>query len=420
MCGISGIISSTGDLSKIYSMNELIAHRGPDGSGYFFGDYISLGHRRLAIVDLSDSGHQPMSYLERYVIVYNGEVYNHIELRADLLKLGYTFNGKSDTEVILAAYDAWGVGCVNFFNGMWAFAIYDQLKKTVFCSRDRFGIKPLYFSQLDDVFAFGSEIKQLLGFQTKIQVNNKVLVDFLVTGLSEHTNETFFEGIFTLPGGHNLVFDLSSFSYQIFKWYQMKDDESLRNLSEVEAVEAYRSGFVSSIEFRLRSDVLVGTCLSGGLDSSSDAAVAAQKFNASSGIRFKGIHVKSSEVESDESRFASMVADYNEIDLTVLTPTVEDFKKVIDEVIYCQEEPFPDTSIFMQYFVKKARELGCVVMLDGQGCDETLLGYERCYPAYFLSLPFWQAGKAFFNVLGIRDFRQSNWQPFVFTSRFGR
>ena len=132
MCGISGIITSTGDLSRIYSMNDLISHRGPDSSGFYFGKGFCFGHRRLAIIDISAAGDQPMSYLDRYVIVYNGEVYNHLELRAELLDLGYSFNSSTDTEVIIAAYDAWGDKCVERFNGMWAFAIYDQLEKIIF------------------------------------------------------------------------------------------------------------------------------------------------------------------------------------------------------------------------------------------------------------------------------------------------
>ncbi len=398
MCGISGIITSTGDLSKIYSMNDLISHRGPDSSGFYFGKGFCFGHRRLAIIDISAAGDQPMSYLDRYVIVYNGEVYNHIELRAELADLGYSFNSSTDTEVIIAAYDAWGDKCVERFNGMWAFAIYDQLEKIIFCSRDRFGVKPFYYSNLRGLFVFGSEIKQLLGFQPEYKANKKIVIDFIVSSLSEHTNETFFEGIYALQGGHNLVFDLEEHDFHISKWYFIKHEPSLSKFSDVETLEFYKSKFFSSVDHRLRSDVLVGTCLSGGIDSSSVAAVAAKKYNRLVDERFKGIHVRSSETETDESSFATIVAHNNDIDLSIITPSTEDFVQAIDDVVYAQEEPFPDASIFMQYFVmKKARELGCSVMLDGQGGDETLLGYERYYPAYLFSLPLWQSLKAFFH-----------------------
>ena len=401
-------------------MNDLISHRGPDSSGFYFGKGFCFGHRRLAIIDISAAGDQPMSYLDRYVIVYNGEVYNHLELRAELLDLGYSFNSSTDTEVIIAAYDAWGDKCVERFNGMWAFAIYDQLEKIIFCSRDRFGVKPFYYSNLRDLFVFGSEIKQLLGFQTKHKANKKIVIDFIVSSLSEHTNETFFEGIYALQGGHNLVFDLEGHNFHISRWYFIKHGPSLSKFSDVETLEFYKSKFFSSVDYRLRSDVLVGTCLSGGIDSSSVAAVAAKKYNGLVDERFKGIHVRSSETETDESSFATIVAHNNDIDLSIITPSTEDFVQAIDDVVYAQEEPFPDASIFMQYFVmKKARVLGCSVMLDGQGGDETLLGYERYYPAYLFSLPLWQSLKAFFIHAITRVFHQKNCLPTAFISLYG-
>lgn len=397
MCGISGIITSTDDLSRIHDMNDLISHRGPDGCGVHFGKDFCFGHRRLAIVDLSAAGDQPMSYLDRYIIVYNGEVYNHIELRAELSDLGYSFISTTDTEVIIAAYDAWGDKCVEHFNGMWSFAIYDELERIIFCSRDRFGVKPFYYSNLSGLFVFGSEIKQLLDFQPARRANKKIVIDFIVSNLSEHTNETFFENIYALQAGHNLVFDLNEHNFHISRWYFIKEDCSLRDFSEVEAVEWFKSKLFSSVDYRLRSDVLVGCCLSGGIDSSSVAAVAANKYNGLVEERFKGIHVRSSDVETDESNYATIVAHNSDIDLSIITPLTEELLEVIDSVVYYQEEPFPDASIFMQYFVmEKARKLGCSVMLSGQGGDETLLGYERYYPAYLLSLPLWQSLKAFF------------------------
>jgi asparagine synthase (glutamine-hydrolysing) len=397
MCGISGIITSSEDLSRIHAMTDIVSHRGPDASGFYFGDGFSFGHRRLAIVDLSSAGEQPMEYLDRYVIVHNGEIYNYLELKSELSASGYRFKSNTDTEVILAAYDAWGDRCVNRFNGMWAFAIYDQQRNIIVCSRDRFGVKPFYYTSQGALFAFGSEIKQLLDFQPARSVNKKVVVDYIVYSLSEHTNETFFEGIYTLQGGHNLIFDLKGHSFQVFRWYTIENKPSLSNLSDVETLEFYKSKFLSSVYMRLRSDVPVGTCLSGGLDSSSVAAVAAGQYNDLSRGRFKGIHARSSELETDESGFATLVAEHNHINLFVITPTAADFSQAIDDVFYTQEEPFGGPSIFMQYFVmKKASELGCMVILDGQGGDETLLGYERYYPAALLSVPVLQGLIGFF------------------------
>lgn len=176
MCGISGIIDKSNNKiinEDIKVINDLIYHRGPDDEGFYFGKNFAFGHRRLSILDLSSDGHQPMTYLDKYVITYNGEVYNYLEIKEELLKCGYTFYSHTDTEVILASYDKWGENCVNKFNGMWAFAIYDKEKNIIFCSRDRFGVKPFYYTQVDNKFIFGSEIKQLLQFYSERYVNKK-------------------------------------------------------------------------------------------------------------------------------------------------------------------------------------------------------------------------------------------------------
>ena len=198
MCGISGIVRQPGapvSEEEIRSINNLIIHRGPDAEGHFFGDNFAFGHRRLSILDLCEAGIQPMSYLDRYTITYNGEIYNYLELRDELSSLGYEFRSQTDTEVILAAFDCWGEKCIDRFNGMWAFALYDQHRRSIFCSRDRFGIKPLYYTELGGHFVFCSEIKQALEFHPENIVNIDVLVDHLVLGLSEHTADTFFDGV---------------------------------------------------------------------------------------------------------------------------------------------------------------------------------------------------------------------------------
>ena len=201
MCGISGIINQDRlkvSKTEIERINELISHRGPDGEGYFFEKNFSFGHRRLSIIDLSQRGAQPMHFLDRLTITFNGEIYNYIEIKNELLKKGYSFDSKTDTEVILAAYDYWGEKCVEHFNGMWAFALYDKQKQIIFCSRDRFGIKPFYYTSVNGKFIFGSEIKQLLSFYKTKYANRKILLDYLLMGYEEHTNETFFNGVFKL------------------------------------------------------------------------------------------------------------------------------------------------------------------------------------------------------------------------------
>jgi asparagine synthase (glutamine-hydrolysing) len=392
MCGISGIIVSAGNQvakHQIEKITDIISHRGPDGFGYFLENNLAFGHRRLAIIDLSENGHQPMHFGEKYVITFNGEIYNYIEVREELLTLGYAFKSKSDTEVILAAYDQWGDQCVNKFNGMWAFAIYDRTSQTVFCSRDRFGVKPFYYTQASRQFVFGSEIKQLLELKEKRAVNKQILIDYLVLGMEDHSEQTFFEGIYKLLPAHNLLYDLQTNTYQIQRYYSIAIDHAIRNMDEKSSIELYRKEFQRSIVYRLRSDVKVATCLSGGLDSSSIATLASDLYKTSSGNRFSAVTAKSIDKETDEAQYARIVVDKSDLDWHLVEPGTDDFFAIIDEVIRVQEEPFGGPSIMMQYFVfKKAKEIKSTVMLDGQGGDETLLGYERYYPAYLLSLPW--------------------------------
>jgi len=402
MCGISGIINknkSSVDKKEIQKINDLISHRGPDDEGFYFEKNFAFGHRRLSILDLSSDGHQPMHYLDKYTITYNGEVYNYIEIKKELESFGYSFNSHTDTEVILASYDKWGENCVNKFNGMWAFSIYDREKNILFCSRDRFGIKPFYYTEINNKFIFGSEIKQLLEFYPNRYVNKKILMDYLIIGFEEHTNETFFENIFKLEQSHNLIYKLNSNTYEIKKYYDIIANGNINKLNDKKSISLYKEKFKESIKLRLRSDVKVGTCLSGGLDSSSIASIASNIYNKVSSNKFTAIHAKSTQANNDESKYAIDVSNYCDIDLKIVEPTKEDFIENINEVIYTQEEPFGGPSIFMQYFVmRKAKEEKCKVMLDGQGGDETLLGYERYYPSYLLSLNIFDMIKGFFNA----------------------
>ncbi|MFN5985001.1 MAG: asparagine synthase (glutamine-hydrolyzing) [Fluviicola sp.] len=387
MCGISGIVNRNNQAvvaDSIQKMNDSISHRGPDGEGFYFGENFAFGHRRLSILDLSIAGKQPMEFDSDFIITYNGEVYNFIELTTELQLLGYTFKSKTDTEVILAAYKHWGKDCVNHFNGMWSFAIYDKKNEIIFCSRDRFGVKPFYYIESNDFFCFGSEIKQLLPFlENEIKVNKNVLLDFLVLGIEEYTENTFFENVLKLSPGHNLIYNLKDHTYSIEKYYHLKDKIQPNSFNIEKAVDEYQKTFIDAVTLRMRSDVEVGSCLSGGLDSSSIVSISSKILHSESNNNIKAIHAKVNQTEINESPFAEKVAEFCSADLVLVEPTIIDFKENVEAIIKIQEEPFGSPSIVLQYFVlKKAREINCLVLLDGQGGDETLVGYERYYPAY--------------------------------------
>lgn len=392
MCGISGIVNKDSLVvspDEIKDINDLIAHRGPDDEGFFFGQHFALGHRRLAILDLSPDGHQPMPYLEKYVITFNGEIYNHLELRDQLLLDGYQFSSKTDTEVILCAYDKWGQACVERFNGMWAFCLYDKGKNILFCSRDRFGVKPFYYVDTPRKFVFGSEIKQVLaGRGGNVVANMHAVRDFLIEGFSDHTAQTFFEGVHALEAGHNLVYAVGTHSFEQRRYYELAAQPEVRALDEPSATARFLSELKRSIAYRLRSDVKVGSCLSGGLDSSSIASLSAALYHADTPDRFQAVHARTGLDETDESNYARELASACDIDLFIIEPSADEFIQAIDDLVYCQEEPFATPSVFMQYFVfQKAKEIGCKVMLDGQGADEILLGYKRYYSAFLRSVP---------------------------------
>jgi len=390
MCGIAGIIDQNKNPvadSQIKKMTDLVAHRGPNGSGSYNYKNLGFGHRRLSIIDLSDAGHQPMALGDDYVITFNGEVYNYIELREELKKLGHGFQTQTDTEVILAAYKEWGTSCVTKFNGMWAFAIHDVKKQIVFCSRDRFGIKPFYYTIIDNKFLFASEIKQFSAFKEKWSANKTILMDYLIFNLIDHKDDTFFDGVTKLPGSHNLIYDLSTDQFEITKYYTLTINKGVTALDERDTLTAFQSEMNRSIDWRLRSDVKVGSCLSGGLDSSYISTLAGNKYTYEQ-EKFTAVTAQSIDINMDESPFAEKVVNASDLKWLVTTPTSADFRFFLDDVIYNQEEPFINPSMFMQYFVmKKAKENGIVVLLDGQGADEVLMGYAKYLGAYFKSLP---------------------------------
>lgn len=388
MCGISGIVDKSNSViqkEKISGINNAAHYRGPDAESYFFKDNFALGHRRLSIIDLSHSSDQPMT-IAGLTIVYNGEIFNYVEIRNRLKETGYQFLTESDTEVIILAYKEWGSNCVDYFNGMWAFCIYDEKEGTFFCSRDRFGIKPFYFLNSAKYFAFGSEIKQLLGLLEEKKANRKALAEFII-GIEDYSTETFFEEIFRLLPGHNLKFCLEKKSLDVWRYYEIKKVKVPDNF--VSSLREYKDLFQSSVEMRLRADVKVGTCLSGGLDSSAITSIAAKTYFESRGERLLSVHAKSFEKETDESYFASLVAKRSNLDFFVTEPDKASFKEVLSKVIEIQGEPFGGPSIVMQYFVfEEAAKQNIKVMLDGQGGDESLIGYDSYFNMYLSTIPY--------------------------------
>ncbi|MBM4202694.1 MAG: asparagine synthase (glutamine-hydrolyzing) [Gammaproteobacteria bacterium] len=389
MCGIAGIIARRGmpvDFNRLTAMCDAVAHRGPDDSGLWIQSNVGLGHRRLAIVHVSKDGVQPMrdSASDRR-IVFNGAIYNFIELRTELSKSGYHFRTGTDTEVILVAYDAWGADCVKRFNGMWAFAIHDPRKNIVFCSRDRFGVRPFYYVDSAESFTFGSEIRQVLPALPHRRANSGRLYKFVFSGFAEDRTDSFFAGVQKLPAGHNLTYDLASHKFTLNEWYLLERRPELEALSLEDATRLLADRLQNAVRLRLRSDVPVGTCLSGGLDSSSIAAIAAPLYRNDAGRKFCAVTAVSEDPANDESAHAEVVARYAGLQWITVKPDAADFESALFDIVDAQEEPFASPSICMQYFVMRAaRDAGLKVMLDGQGGDETLLGYERYYAPHLL------------------------------------
>ncbi|CAB50067.1 asparagine synthase (glutamine-hydrolyzing) [Pyrococcus abyssi] len=383
MCGINGF--SWGDEELVKRMNDAIRHRGPDDEGVYVDDNVSLGHVRLAIIDLSPKGHQPMKYEKdgkEVWIVYNGEIYNFMEIRKELEEKGYTFTSNTDTEVILAAYLEWGFDCVERFNGMWAFVIYDKSKNILFLSRDRFGIKPLYYYYDGKNIIFSSEIKGILQHNIPRKPNDAVIFDFLYYNLLDHTEDTFFEGIKRLMPGYNAVFDLNTRKFEAWKYYDLR--ERIEKRKEISDPQGFKDLFLRAVKMRLVADVPVGSCLSGGLDSSS--IVCAMRHLLPDG-EIKVFSLVFPGKEIDESKYQRIVVDECRVSWYRTTFNVEDVLADIIDLIRTQEEPFSTLSIYGQYRVMKlARENGMKVLLDGQGSDEILAGYHYFFGYYFVEL----------------------------------
>lgn len=337
---------------------------------------VAFGHRRLAILDVSPYGHQPMCYGEENLwITYNGEIYNYIELRKELESLGYAFLSHSDTEVILAAYAEWGADCLNRLNGMWAFAIYDRKDNSVFLARDRFGVKPLYhWTSPDGVFYFGSEIKQFTVLpQWRATINAQRSYDFLIWGLCDHTAETMFDGVHQIRPGHYALINVGDLKVNPVQWYTLQSLESTK--TDDEFAQEFRRLLDDSVRLRLRADVPVGSCLSGGLDSSSLVCLMNNQLGKGS---CQKTFSATAEVEKyNELKWIDAVVNETGVEAHYVHPSLENLFDLSERITWHQDEPFGSTSIYAQWSVfELASKNDVTVMLDGQGADEQLGGYH--------------------------------------------
>ena len=420
MCGITGIVALNGrpvDLRILQRMNDVQAHRGPDGEGFvvswpeahgFCSAFlrhttqqrstpparVALGHRRLAILDLSERGLQPMSAAASGAwIVFNGEIYNHQELRAELERRGRYFNTRTDTEVLLQSYLEWGEECVQRLDGMFAFGIWDGARGRLFCARDRLGIKPFYYATPEDHFVFASEIKGLLPFPgLKPEADDAAVLGFLVHGNCDYRERTIFRNVTALPAAHALTLDVAS--RKLTRWCYWKPvPQPAEAGTDAAKVAMLRDMLIETTRSHLISDVRAGSCLSGGLDSSAvvgligkiwreqpDAATAV-------GDQFNTFTSCYEYPELDERKYALEMAHSIGATPHLVFPDASDFWDVFGQMAWHQDMPFSGMSFYAQWRVMRAaREAGVKVLLDGQGGDEVFGGYAKFRYAYLASL----------------------------------
>ncbi|GMU35694.1 MAG: asparagine synthetase B [Planctomycetia bacterium] len=420
MCGITGLILTELDPEAgrlITAMTQAVFHRGPDdGGAVVFGlggrpvvhrrlgtvdaevqwDYLSgqvaLGARRLAVIDTTEAGHQPMTAGEDQPwLVFNGAIYNHRALREELSAAGMAFGGRSDTEVVLAAYRHWGVECFRRFEGMWALAIYDPAAGRVVLSRDRFGIKPLHLTRTRNAIAFGSEIKSLLTGVSR-DADGSMLRDFLAYGWVDHSDRTMFEGIWSMPPGCALTFDLRGARDGPKGTLSLYDDasETAPPHSNGNGSEEILESIRSAVRSHLFSDVPVGSCLSGGLDSSLIVGLLSEmgRDGGACGWSQHTFTACATGEAIDERRYAeAVVGQCQGLNAHYVEPTGEGLVGDMAQLLWHQEQPFGSPSIYMQWEVMRAaRAAGVTVLLDGQGADELFCGYPGYFPPLLASL----------------------------------
>jgi asparagine synthase (glutamine-hydrolysing) len=401
VCGIAGIYRrrnpDPSDPSRLIAMNGLLVHRGPDDFGYLLldsregklqlgqGDFtpgfpdVCLGHRRLSIIDLSPQGRQPMSNETNDIfVVFNGEIFNYLELRGDLAARGHLFHSHSDTEVIVHAYEEWGSDCVTRFNGMWALVIWDQRRREMFCSRDRFGIKPFYYHLDETVFLFASEIKGILpALNGRPSANLPVLGDYLIGGSLCRTEDTFFDGIQRLPPAHNLI--VSATETQTRRYWSCQTQS--QSYDEAQPVRTFRDLLGDAVQLRLRSDVPVGIALSGGLDSSSILGLAGALMGPARLKAFTAVFPGESFNEFEYARLASAATG---AELFSIDYQPRRFLEDLRQVIWSMDYPSLDGQVLSRWEIMRLAGRHVKVILEGQGADEMLAGYVVRYFAPYL------------------------------------
>ena len=381
MCGICGIINRSGEpVSEecIRKMMIKMSHRGPDDEGVYLNRTLGLGHVRLSIIDLSRAGVQPMfDSTGRYCVLHNGEVYNYLELKQEL-KTKYEFKSQTDTEVILYSYLNWGAECLDRFNGMFAFVIYDTKDDHLFIARDRFGIKPMYYYLDEKCFVFASEIGAILAvLPVRKGINDSAIFDYLVFNRTDQHNDTFFMNIKRLDHGHYIVCKNKT---PVFKrWYSLGD----RIGNPFKTSGDFRETIIDSVRLRLRSDVPVGVCLSGGLDSSSITSIMAKTLHKMDLQTFSAIYGNG--IEGDESEYVNLMRN-DVFKMHTVMPTMSTLLDDIESFIVCHGEPVPSTGPYAQFKVMERARGNVKVLLDGQGGDEILAGYHYFFGTYLKEL----------------------------------
>jgi asparagine synthase (glutamine-hydrolysing) len=375
-------------------MSEVIRHRGPDGSGTYLDGPVGLAHRRLAIIDLTDAAQQPMTNEDGTLrLIYNGEIYNYLELREELAGRGHAFRSGGDAEVILHAYEEWGKDCLARFNGMWAFALWDPGRQELFCARDRSGIKPFYYTRVGDTILFASEIKALLAHpEVGRRPDDALLLTFLAWGVLDHTEGTMFEGVRQLRPAHRITFSRPGGGTPERYWDLAMNPEPGRPFPEEDerAARAFRDLLTDAVRIHLRSDVPVGTCLSGGIDSSTLAVLINRLIRAESppsiGDRQKTFSIVFPDTRFNEERFVDEVVAVTEVDARKATIGPSDVLRDLPRLLAMQDEPFGSLSMYGQYKVMELASRSVKVVLDGQGSDEELGGYIPYQGSYLTGL----------------------------------
>ncbi len=405
MCGVAGIFHSDGKpvpIDVLKRMGDAVKHRGPDGEGFWVDGFVGFAHRRLAILDLSPSGHQPMQTEDgRFVITYNGEIYNHLNLRIELESLGHQFHSRTDTEVVLKSFKEWGPDCLSRFNGMFAFAVWDKQAHRLYLARDRYGIKPLYYFFNGNTLVFGSEVKSILKYpDLKVNVSEQALHEYFAFQ-NIYSELTFFEGVKTLPAGHFMFFDLGSTKIPCPNSYWDFNFSEDSSIDEKTAAEETARLFEQAVQRQLLADVEVGSYLSGGMDSGSVAALAARShrnlktftcgFDLSSATGLEQAYDERAKAEVLSHRFKT---EQYEVVLKA-----GDMERVMSDLTWHLEDPRVGQS-YPNFYISRLASKFVKVVLCGTGGDEVFAGYPWRYyssiqkpePQHFMSsyFQFWQ------------------------------